>query len=104
MVRKFIVSQADFPYFRGGRPVLFFFLINSVGKFPGNHKQECRSVASYVRITMRSVIRTALGTASDDSCVRGGLHGYKATGHAREKPNLPICAYEIGDLEIIILV
>ena len=60
-----------------------------------------------VRITMRSVIRTALGTASDDSCVRGGLHGYKATGHAREKPNLPIswiCAYEIGDLEIIILV
>ena len=61
-----------------------------------------------VRITMRSVICTALGTAigtaSDDSCVRGGLHGYKATGHAREKPNLPICAYEIGDLEIIILV
>ena len=53
---------------------------------------------------MRSVIRTALGTASDDSCVRGGLHGYKATGHAREKPNLPICTYEIGDLEIIILV
>ena len=57
-----------------------------------------------VRITMRSVIRTALGTASDDSCVRGGLHGYKATGHAREKPNLLICAYEIGDLEITILV
>ena len=57
-----------------------------------------------VRITMRNVIRTALGTASDNSCVRGGLHGYKATGHAREKPNLPICAYEIGDLEIIILV
>ena len=51
---------------------------------------------------MRSVIRTALGTASDDSSVRGGLHGYKAAGHAREKPNLPICAYEIGDLEIII--
>ena len=51
-----------------------------------------------VRITMRSVIRTTLGTASDDSCIRG------ATGHAREKPNLPICAYEIGDLEIIILV
>ena len=85
-----------------------------MGKFPGNHKQECKSVASYrlspqlsslaVRITMRSVIRTALGTASDDSCVRGGLHGYKATGHARGKPNLPICAYEIGDLEIIILV
>ena len=46
-----------------------------------------------VRIMIRSVIRTALGTASDDSCVRGGLHGYKATGHAREKPNLPICAY-----------
>ena len=23
-----------------------FFLINSVGKFPGNHKQECKSVAS----------------------------------------------------------
>ena len=40
-----------------------------------------------VRITMRSVIRTALSTASDDSCVRGGLDGYKATGHAREKPN-----------------
>ena len=68
-----------------------------------------------IRITMRSVIRTAMdnivhvyyiihGTASDDSCVRGGLHGYKATGHAREKPNLLICAYEIGDLEIIILV
>ena len=37
-------------------------------------------------------------TASDDSCVRGGLHGYEATGHAREKPNLPICASEIGDL------
>ena len=53
---------------------------------------------------MRSVIRTALGTASDDSWVRGGLHGYNATGHAGEKPNLPICAYEIGDLEIIILV
>ena len=43
-------------------------------------------------------------TVSDDSCVRGGLHGYKATGHAREKPNLPICRYEIGDVEIIILV
>ena len=84
----------------------------------GNHKQECKSVASIpglppqlsslaVRmtlLTMRSVIRTALGTASDDSCVRGGLHGYKATGHAREKPNLPICAYEIGDLEITISV
>ena len=23
---------------------------------------------------------------------------YKATGHAREKPHLPICACEIGDL------
>ena len=57
-----------------------------------------------IRITMRSVIRTGLGTASDNSCLRGGLHGYKATGHAREKPNLLICAYEIGDLEIIILV
>ena len=45
---------------------------------------------------MRSVIRRI--TASDDSCVRGGLHGYEATGHAREKP---ICACEIGDLEII---
>ena len=57
-----------------------------------------------VRITMRSVIRTALGTASDDSCVRGGLHGYKATGHAREKP---ICRFAHtklhGDLEIIFL-
>ena len=53
-----------------------------------------------VRITVRSVIRRITG--SDDSCVRGGLHGYKATGHAREKPNLPICACEIGDLEIII--
>ena len=53
-----------------------------------------------VRIMVRSVIRRI--TASDDSCVRGGLHGYKATGHAREKPNLPICACEIGDLEIII--
>ena len=51
-----------------------------------------------VRIMVRSVI-----TASDDSCVRGGLHGYKATGHTREKPNLPICACEIGDLEIIII-
>ena len=29
---------------------------------------------------------------------------YEATGHAREKPNLPICACKIGDLEIIILV
>ena len=53
-----------------------------------------------VRITVRTVIRRI--TATDDSCVRGGLHGYKATGHAREKPNLPICACEIGDLEIII--
>ena len=57
-----------------------------------------------VRITMRSVIRTALRTASDDSCVRGGLHGYKATGHAREKP---ICRFAHtklhGDLEIIFL-
>ena len=86
-----------------------------MGKFPGNHKQECKKCSLVpglppqlsllaVRIMMRSVIRTALGTASDDSCVRGGLHGYKATGHAREKPNLPICAYKIGDLEIIILV
>ena len=45
-------------------------------------------------------LRLAPITASDDSCIRGGLHGYKATGHAREKPNLPICACEIGDLEI----
>ena len=50
---------------------------------------------------MRSVIRTALSTPTDNSCIRGGLHGYKATGHAREKLNLLICAYEIGDLEII---
>ena len=25
----------------------FFFIINSVGKSPGNHKQEYKSVASY---------------------------------------------------------
>ena len=30
--------------------------------------------------------------------------GTRLQVHAREKPNLPICAYEIGDLEIIILV
>ena len=53
-----------------------------------------------VRITVRSVIRRI--TASDDSCIRGRLRGYKATVHAREKPNLQICACEIGDLEIII--
>ena len=53
-----------------------------------------------VRITVRSVLRRI--TASDDSCVREGLHGYEATLHAREKANLPICACEIGDLEIII--
>ena len=47
-----------------------------------------------IRITVRSVICRI--TASDDSCVRGGLHGYKDTGHAREKPNLPICT--CGDL------
>ena len=35
-------------------------------------------------------------TASDDSCVRGGQHGYEATGHARQ--NL-ICTCEIGDLD-----
>ena len=53
-----------------------------------------------VRITVRSVIHRI--TANDNSCVRGGQHRYEATGHAREKPNLPICACEIGDLEIII--
>ena len=47
---------------------------------------------------VRSVIRRI--TASDDSCVRGGLHGYKATGHAREKPNLPICARELLTLKL----
>ena len=88
----------------GGR--FFFLKLVSVGKSPGNHRLECKSaataavVACSTRITVRSVIRRI--TASDDSCVRGGLHGYKATGHAREKPNLPICACEIGDLEIII--
>ena len=56
-----------------------------------------------VRITVRNVILRI--TASDNSCARvcGGLHGYEAaTGHAREKLNLPICAREIGDLKIII--
>ena len=37
-----------------------------------------------VRITVRSVIHRI--TASDDRCIRGGLHGYEATGHAQEKP------------------
>ena len=61
------------------------------------------SSLAVIRIRLRSVIRRI--TASDDSYVRGGLHGYEAaTGHAREKPNLPICACEVGDLEIIILV
>ena len=55
-----------------------------------------------VRITVRSVIRRI--TASDDRCVCGGLHAYEPTGHAREKPNLPICACKIGYLEIIILI
>ena len=84
-----------------------FFLTNSVGKSPENHRLECKNAATAAviacsKIMVRSVIRRI--TASDDSCVHGGLHGYKATGHAREKPNLPICAYEIGDFEIIILV
>ena len=43
-------------------------------------------------------------TASDNSCVRGGQHGYEATGHTRQKPNLLICTCEIGDLEITFLV
>ena len=30
-----------------GRFFFFLFFNNSVGKFPGNHKQECKSVASY---------------------------------------------------------
>ena len=53
-----------------------------------------------LRITVRSVTRRI--TANDDSCLRGGLHECEATGHAREKPNLPIYECEIGDLEIII--
>ena len=45
---------------------------------------------------MRSVIRTA---SNDIVAVE-----YEATGHAREKPHLPICACEIiGDLELIFL-
>ena len=88
----------NFPYFRGGWPVLFFIFIDPVGKSPGNHKQECKSaghVASYpvFHRSCQSVFRTA----SDDSC-GGGLGTRLYIGHAREKPYLSICAYEIGDL------
>ena len=71
----------------------FFFFFNEfsgeIPRKPQTGMQKCSLVPGLppqlsslaVRITMRSVIRTALGTASDDSCVHGGLHGYKATGH-----------------------
>ena len=77
-----------------------------MGKSPGNHKQECKS-AGHVASSTAAVVACSTNngekrrTASDDSC--GGVRtGYKATGHAREKPHLPICACEIGELEIII--
>ena len=82
MVRKFIVSHAGktLPTSEAGDQ-FFFFIINSVGKSPENHKQEMQKCLSYslvpglplqlsslaVRITVRSVICTA----SDDSY--GGL-------------------------------
>ena len=70
MVSKFIVSQAKLS-------VLFFFLNNSVGKFPGNHKQECKSTSKEPQtFTMHA-------------------------GHAQEKPHLLICACVMGDLELI---
>ena len=87
MVRKFIVSQAKLFLLLRRAGGSFFFKINSVGKSPGNPQEttdwnakmllpQLSSLA--VRITVRSVIRRI--TASDDSCVRGGLHGYEATG------------------------
>ena len=76
MVRKFIVSRQNFPYFRGGRPVL-----NAVEGNPQENTHRNAKVlhslvpglplqlsSLAVRITVRSVIRTA----SDDSC-GGGL-------------------------------
>ena len=44
---------------------------------------------------MRSVY---IRTASDELRWRTGY--CEATGHAQEKPHLPICACEIGDLEL----
>ena len=102
MVSKFIVSQAKlFLLLRwvGGS----FFKNNSVGKSPGNHRLECKNAATALTAAVVACSTnngeeryTRRITASDDSCVRGGQHGYEATGHAREKP---ICACEIGDLD-----
>ena len=107
MVRKFIVSQAKlFLLLRWAGGSFFFLLIqwgNPQETTDWNAKMLPPQLSSLaVLITVRSVIRRI--TASNNSCVRGGLYGYEATGHAREKSNLLICACEIGDLEIIILV
>ena len=94
-------SGRTFPTLEAGGRFYFFIRGNPQETTDWNAKVLPPHLSSLaVRITVRSVIRRI--TASDDSCVRGGLHGYKATGHAREKPNLPICACEICDLEIII--
>ena len=103
MVSKFTVSQAKlFLLLRwvGGS---FFFLINSVGKSPRNHRLECKNAATALTAAVVTCSTnngeeryTHRVTASDDSCVRGGQHGYEATGHAREKP---IWACKIGDLD-----
>ena len=105
MVRKFIVSQAKLSLLWRWVTGSFFKKLIQWGNpqktTAWNAKVLPLQLSSLaVRIMVRSVIRRI--TASDDSCVHGGLHGYKATGHAQEKPNLPICACKIGDLEIII--
>ena len=80
MVSKFIVSQATL--FLLLRQAGGSFLFNSVAQetTDWNAKVLPLQLSSLaVQITVRTVIRRI--TASDDSCVRGGLHGYEATGH-----------------------
>ena len=68
-------------------PSSFFFLINAVGKSPENHKQECKSVASYkssIAAVVACSVNNVIRTVSDDSC-SGGLGTRLQVMHERSR-------------------
>ena len=74
----------------------FFFLINAVGKSPENHKQECKSVASYKSSLAAAIAcstNNVICTVSDDSC-GGGLGTRLQVMHERSR----ICRFAHANL------
>ena len=66
----------------------FVFVVNSVGKSPRNHKQECKSISKHAGHAYYSLVPKLENLGM-------------MLGHAQEKPHLLICACMIGDFGLI---